>query len=73
MNFQFFNSRYFHEALKTLNPWMNEGQIAEAQKALENRLSTSSPLQVNEEKYSHHAYSLNKFFQFFIIMRNDLI
>ena len=43
--------RYFHEALKTLNPWMNEGQIAEAQKALENRLSTSSPLQVNEEKY----------------------
>ncbi|EOS37537.1 HsdR family type I site-specific deoxyribonuclease [Lachnospiraceae bacterium M18-1] len=43
--------RYFHNALKTLNPWMNESQISEAQKALENRLSTSSPLQVNEEKY----------------------
>ena len=43
--------RYFHEALKKLNPWMNESQISEAQKALENRLSTSSPLQVNEEKY----------------------
>ena len=43
--------RYFHESLKTLNPWMNESQISEAQKALENRLSTSSPLQVNEEKY----------------------
>ena len=43
--------RYFHEALKTLNPWMNESQISEAQKVLENRLSTSSPLQVNEEKY----------------------
>ena len=43
--------RYFHKALKTLNPWMNESQISEAQKALENRLSTSSPLQVNEEKY----------------------
>ena len=43
--------RYFHEALKTLNPWINESQISEAQKALENRLSTSSPLQVNEEKY----------------------
>ncbi|MEY8413106.1 type I restriction endonuclease subunit R [Lachnospiraceae bacterium 62-26] len=43
--------RYFHEALKTLNPWMNESQISEAQKALENRLSTSSLLQVNEEKY----------------------
>ena len=43
--------RYFYKALKTLNPWMNESQISEAQKALENRLSTSSPLQVNEEKY----------------------
>lgn len=43
--------RYFHEALKKLNPWMNESQISEAQKALENRLSTSSPLQVNEKKY----------------------
>lgn len=43
--------RYFHEALKTLNPWMNESQISEAQKVLENRLSTASPLQVNEEKY----------------------
>ncbi|MEY8517645.1 type I restriction endonuclease subunit R [Lachnospiraceae bacterium 29-84] len=43
--------RYFHEALKTLNPWINESQISEAQKALENRLSTASPLQVNEEKY----------------------
>lgn len=43
--------RYFHEALRTLNPWMNESQVSEAQKALENRLSTASPLQVNEEKY----------------------
>ena len=43
--------RYFHEALRTLNPWMNERQISEAQKVLENRLSTASPLQVNEEKY----------------------
>lgn len=43
--------RYFHEALKKLNPWINESQISEAQKLLENRLSTSSLLQVNEEKY----------------------
>lgn len=43
--------RYFQEALKKLNPWINENQIAEAQKILENRLSTSSLLQVNEEKY----------------------
>lgn len=44
-------SRYFHEALKKLNPWINDSQISEAQKTLENRLSTSSLLQVNEEKY----------------------
>ena len=43
--------RYFHEALKKLNPWINDTQIIEAQKVLENRLSTSSLLQVNEEKY----------------------
>lgn len=43
--------RYFREALKKLNPWITEDQITEAQKALENRLSTSSLLQVNEEKY----------------------
>lgn len=43
--------RYFREALKKLNPWINGSQISEAQKILENRLSTSSLLQVNEEKY----------------------
>lgn len=43
--------RYFREALKKLNPWINDNQILEAQKVLENRLSTSSLLQVNEEKY----------------------
>lgn len=43
--------RYFHEALKKLNPWINDSQISEAQKMLEQRLYTSSLLQVNEEKY----------------------
>ncbi len=43
--------RYFCEALKKLNPWMNENHIIEAQKFLETRLSTSSLLQINEEKY----------------------
>lgn len=43
--------RYFYEALKRLNPWMNENQMLEAQKLLERRLSTASLLQVNEEKY----------------------
>lgn len=44
-------TRYFQEALKKLNPWITEGQIEEAQKHLEHRLSTSSLLQINEEKY----------------------
>lgn len=43
--------RYFREALKKFNPWIQDSQISEAQKILENRLSTSSLLQVNEEKY----------------------
>ena len=43
--------RYFSAALKKLNPWINAEQIAEAQNILENRLSTSSLLQINEEKY----------------------
>lgn len=43
--------RYFQAALKKLNPWINDTQMLEAQKTLESRLSTSSLLQVNEEKY----------------------
>lgn len=43
--------RYFREALKKLNPWINNNQISEAQKILESRLSTSSLIQINEEKY----------------------
>lgn len=44
-------TRYFREALKKLNPWINDSQISEAQQILEQRLSTSSVLQINEEKY----------------------
>ncbi|WP_314991295.1 type I restriction endonuclease subunit R [uncultured Campylobacter sp.] len=44
-------TRFLVEALKKFNPWINETQITEAVKILENRLSTSSLLQVNEEKY----------------------
>lgn len=43
--------RYFKEALKKFNPWINEKQINEVQETLEERLSTSSLLQINEEKY----------------------
>ena len=44
-------SRYFCAALKKLNPWITQAQIDEAQNKLESRLSTSSLLQINEEKY----------------------
>ncbi len=43
--------RFFRAALKQLNPWITEDQISEAQKRMEHRLSTSSLLQINEEKY----------------------
>lgn len=43
--------RYFNAALKKFNPWINNEQILEAQRILEKRLSTSSLLQINEEKY----------------------
>ena len=46
-----FLTRYFYEALRKFNPWINENQIREAQELLERRLSTSSLLQINEEKY----------------------
>ena len=44
-------TRYFEEALKKYNPWINENQIIEARQLLEKRLSTTSLLQLNEEKY----------------------
>ncbi len=43
--------RYFQEALKRLNPWIKDEQVSETQRILEARLSTASPLQINEEKY----------------------
>ncbi|MBQ9882409.1 MAG: type I restriction endonuclease subunit R, partial [Synergistes sp.] len=44
-------ARFLREALKKLNPWISETQIQDVQKSLEERLSTASPLQINEEKY----------------------
>ena len=43
--------RYFKAALKRLNQWINDNQIIEAINLLERHLSTSSLLQINEEKY----------------------
>ena len=43
--------RYFQAALKRLNDWITQEQIEEAQRKFEAHLSTSSLLQINEEKY----------------------
>ena len=43
--------RYLIQALKKFNPWINDDQISEALGLLESRLSTSSLMQINEEKY----------------------
>lgn len=44
-------TRYFQKALKDLNPWINDKQIVEAQNKFESHLSSSSLMQINEEKY----------------------
>lgn len=46
-------SRYFRNALQRLNPWINDLQIAEAERLMTSRLSTASLLQINEEKYGY--------------------
>lgn len=44
--------RYFQKALRTLNPWITDTQVEEAQKKFEYHMSTASLMQMNEEKYS---------------------
>ena len=44
-------TRYFRKALKTLNPWMTQANIDEAQKTMGSSLSSSSLMQINEQKY----------------------
>ena len=44
-------TRYLYSALKKLNPWLTNAQCLEAEKQLRHHLSTSSLLQINEEKY----------------------
>ncbi len=45
--------RYLKEALKRLNPWMTSALAEEAIKVFEHHLSTSSLMQINEEKYGY--------------------
>ena len=44
-------TRYLYSALKKLNPWLTDAQCLESEKQLRHHLSTSSLLQINEEKY----------------------
>ena len=44
-------TRYFRQALQRLNPWLTSAQLDEAQKKMEQHLSTASLIQINEEKY----------------------
>lgn len=44
-------TRYLYSALKKLNPWLTDAQCLEAEKLLRHHLTTSSLLQINEEKY----------------------
>lgn len=44
-------TRYFHEALRRLNPWITPQQIAEATETFKAFTPTSSLMQINEEKY----------------------
>lgn len=45
--------RYFHKALRTLNPWITDAQVIEAQNIFEKHLSSTSLMQINEEKYAY--------------------
>lgn len=45
--------RYFQKALRVLNPWMTDAQIDEAQKKFKSHMSTTSLMQINEEKYEY--------------------
>ena len=45
--------RHFCKALKTLNPWMTEKQLAEAVERMTERMSSQTLMQINEEKYQY--------------------
>jgi len=46
-------TRYFRQALLKLNPWLTPQQLDEAEKRMTAHLSTSSLMQINEEKYGY--------------------
>lgn len=44
-------TRRFRQALKKLNPWINDKQIAEAIERMTERMSSQTLMQINEQKY----------------------
>ena len=45
-------TRYLQAAIRKLNPWITDDLVDEAIRTLDTHLSTSSLLQINEEKYN---------------------
>jgi len=45
--------RYFRNALKDLNPWITDDQIDDVEKLMTEHMSTTSLIQINEEKYGY--------------------
>lgn len=45
--------RHFCKALKALNPWMTEKQLAEAVERMTERMSSQTLMQINEQKYQY--------------------
>ncbi len=46
-------TRHFCKALKALNPWMTDKQLAEAVERMTERMSSQTLMQINEEKYQY--------------------
>ena len=44
-------TRHFRKALKTLNPWLTEKQLAEAVERMTEHISSQALMQINEQKY----------------------
>ena len=46
-------TRHFCKALKSLNPWMTDKQLAEAVERMTEHISSQSLMQINEQKYQY--------------------
>ena len=46
-------TRHFCKALKSLNPWMTDKQLAESVEQMTERMSSQSLMQINEQKYQY--------------------